>query len=196
MNELFRTIVKSICSFATGLLSAASITVFPLSLIHHRHIYEYFGNLNFILIAFFVICIFTSLCVCLRLRQITKKRYLILGISYLFCYVACAALCQKISFTMLYAASCSQINSNLSSPPELIAVPGLVLILLASILQIRAVMAVPTSISSDSSSPSKMGKHPFYQSWLMFMCGVPLIFGVWLPFVALPGAWIFLNWLN
>ncbi len=194
MNELFRTIAKKIFSIAQGGFSGAIISILPATLIYHRHICQFFQNLDWTLIGFFAICIVTGSIVYLFSPP---QNFPWAALFYLFCYTACAALCQKTALTLLYLEPCRQISSNLSTIPPLITIPGLVLIFLAAITQIKAALKNhQASEPLPNSTDEIASKHPFYESWLLFMAGVPLLFGVWLPLLALPGAWVFIKWIN
>jgi len=112
-------------------------------------------------------------------------------IAYLFCYTTCAALCQKLAIAIIVlpgSAANVYMNGGLYSGADcpIASWAGLFLVILAAIMQ------VGFATGKDEWIKSHFG--PINWSWLVFMAGVPLIFSVWLPLVAMPGAFIVLKW--
>ncbi len=163
----------------TGILYGAAISIIPVVLINHRHLDLFFSSLRAPTAVFFVVCLISGIFLLMRdqrekKRKDSKNKSLLLwGMTYLFFYTACAALCQKLNLTII------DMNSNLylGTGFSILAGIGLILVLLAVIILIR-----------------KASFPPLYWSWLLFMTGVPFIFNVWLPLLAIPGAYFISQW--
>lgn len=53
---------------------------------------------------------------------------------------------------------------------------------------------VPTADEIKPTGPYKWVRHPDRAGRILFLIGVPLCFGAWMPLFALPGALVLLNW--
>jgi len=201
MRNSFRTAGKKILLLAEGSLWGAVISIAPIALVHHRHIELFFQNFTWPFKAFSFLCIITGGIVRLCLPSVNINRKFVLIFSYLFCYTTCSALCHKLSLTTCTVPPSIKTGTEVSNAIFGIAstILGLLIVSLAALIQIKAALTqndkkiVP---ASRNISKSKISKHPFYFSWFLFMTGVPFIFGVWLPLIALPGALIVLKWLD
>jgi hypothetical protein len=94
-----------------------------------------------------------------------------ISISFFF-YVACCALCHKLNFTPL---------STDTLGCELWQTFGLLIVMSALTVQVR-VLAIDKV------------KHPIYFSFLLLLPGIALLFSVWMPLLALPGAFVIFKW--
>lgn len=192
VSRLAKRIVQPILSALIGITTGAAVSIAPVALIQHRHLYQYFQNLSLPMAVFFAICLIAGglIAIC-RSGDAAKldgqdsgkdlwsiKRDYVLTIIYFFWYTASAALCQKLGLTSLVDPIGAQINTSscLSAACPIIPAVGLFLLALAVVINIRA--------SAN------------YQSWLIFMTAISLVFGVWLPLIALPGALIVIKWMS
>lgn len=169
-----------------GIFCAALVSIAPAALIHHKDLNSYFSNLHWSVIIFFSLSIIAGSISFISLPSLPTKKA-IFAIGYLFFYTACAALCQRIGLTSFVVDPRLLEPNHLSiySCP-LTTMPGTILISLAALLFI--ISAIEASAKTNINN--KESSHSFYLSWLLFMCGIPLIFGVWLPLIAVPGAWV------
>jgi hypothetical protein len=192
MKKLLRTtVIKLFCLFK-GAFCGALISIAPVALIHHKDLIFYFSHLNWSAIIFFSLSILTASFSFISLSILfTRKTAFVIG--YLFFYTACAALCQRIGLTPFAIPDQYQYEPHDISAPYclLTTVPGTILICLAAAHFVRSTM----KLLKDSSVNNKH-THSFYLSCLLFMGGIPLIFGVWLPLIAIPGVWVITRWLD
>ena len=169
---------KLVTNFVIGALCGAAISIMPVVLVNYKHVDLFFSSLKAPLVIFFAVCVMSGIWLYTNSQyaqklQGRKTRLLLLwGIVYLFFYTACAALCQKEALTIIISNSC------LGSDFSMISILGLFLVFLADVILIK-----------------KASFLPFYWSWLLFMAGASLIFTVWLPLIALPGAYCVGKWI-
>jgi hypothetical protein len=181
MKNLLRTTVIKLLAFFKGALCGVLISLCPVILVNHKQLLLYFLNLDWAMLGFFVFSIMTGAIVCFLKPSLPSKKDWA-ALAYLFLYTACAVLCQKLGITVM-AVNPFQFDFAVSpnSATLLTMVPGIVLIALA------AMHFVKTAIKPHQY---------YYLSWLLFMAGIALIFGVWLPLIALPGAWVAIKWFD
>ncbi len=191
MKNLLRTTVTKLFCLFKGAFCGALVSVAPVALIHHKNLNSYFSSLDWSAIIFFSLSILSGSISFISLPSLLTRKA-VLAIGYLFFYTACAALCQRIGLTAFIVDTYPYEPHNFSAfCCPLTTIPGTILICLA------AMHFVTTAISqSKDSAVSNKHAHSFYLSWLLFLSGIPLIFGVWLPLVAMPGAWVITRWLD
>ncbi len=192
MKKLLKKTAINLFCLSKGVICGALVSIAPVALIHHKDLNAYFSSLEWPIMAFFFLSILCGILICFS-PTLFPSRKAILALAYLFFYTACAALCQRIALTSLTVDPCQLEPNNLPScASALTVIPGIFLICVATMQSGTA------SIKSWQSHPSidqQLG-HPSYLSGLLFMAGIPLIFGVWLPLIALPGAWVVTRWLD
>ncbi len=176
MKKQLKSIPEQLLLLVKGMLFGTTISLAPLALIYHRQGWLFFHNLDWSLKGFITLCFASSIIFCLRRPQLLLKKSILIGLSiYLFFYTACCALCQRLGWTLILAQTSNQISPISFTTPIPIMILGWFLIALATVLQLA--------------KPSRL-------SWLIFLSGIPLSFGVWFPLIALPGAWVVMKWLD
>jgi hypothetical protein len=192
MKKLFRMAAMKLFCLFKGTFCGGLVSIAPVALIHHKDLNSYFSSLHWSVIIFFVLSILTAGISFFLLPSLPAKK-IILAIGYLFFYTACAALCQRIGLTSLAIDPYQHESHNISAPLcQLTIIPGTILICLAAIYFVTTAI----HMAKNSSQDKKKIAHSHYLSWLLFMSGIPLIFGVWLPLLAIPGAWVTICWLD
>ncbi len=190
ISGLTKKIAQQILAATIGIIGGAVVSIAPVALVQHKHLYWYFSNLDWQTKGFFAVCLLVGGLIAVHripndkranVQDSLENRWLIkhrqtLTIIYFFWYTASTALCQKIGLSTLGQASGTQMSTNLcfSTGCPIISTIGLFLLVLAAVIKLR--------------------EKANYSSWLIFMTAVPLIFGVWLPLIALPGALIVIKW--
>ena len=188
-NEKFlkKAIIKLISLFQ-GMFFGGLISVLPVLLTQYKNFYLYLQNIKWSVLIFFFVSIATgSIFYLFRQRSINNKAFLIL--IYLFLYTSCTALCQRLDITTILTNSYQ--DEAISIYDLLLTVPGLILICLSAMHLLLSHITIAKNINSI-----KQAHYSYYLSWLLFMGGVPLIFGVWLPLLAIPGALVMTKWLD
>lgn len=110
-------------------------------------------------------------------------------IMFIFWYIACAVLCEKLKMTATYG---------------FMRDIGLVLIVVGGILRLwsiavlgrfhSAYVALMEEHKLIQSGPYRLIRNPSYLGMLIVMTGIPLVFGTWFPLIAMPGAFIVMKW--
>lgn len=110
-------------------------------------------------------------------------------IGFIFLYIACAVLCEKLKITVTYG---------------FMRDIGLVLVAIGGILRLwsianlgrfhSAYVALMDEHKLIQSGPYKSIRNPSYLGMLVMMSGIPLVYGTWFPLLAMPGAFIVMKW--
>jgi len=174
--------------FLVGALCATVLSLAPVMLVYHRSLNTFFVQQCWQNSIFYIIAIFFGGIAMskgqphaseanVRSRhywwQLTKKCEFSMFISFcFFLYVACCALCQKLDFTTLPADTVAK---------EVWKTIGLLTLLVAMTMQAQIFPIVRVA-------------HPIYFSCLLLLLGLPLLFSVWMPLFAVPGAFIIFKW--
>jgi hypothetical protein len=168
----------TIKSLVFGVICGAVISILPLLLLYHRHPELLLCDLNWQKKCFIGIClvaggfIYPSGINEKAKKNGQNKLWLVLILMYLCGYTICCALCQKLALTT-------------------IALPEIWLSSLG-----LGCIGVAASLEIIGQTANGLKNTTIDWSWLIFMLGVPLLFSVWLPIVAIPGAIIVLRWVN
>lgn len=121
---------------------------------------------------------------------------------FFFLYVACSALCERISVGLFPTS----INATMRTIAIVIVVSGMVLRIAAqssSPIDLAPSETAPESESETPqimlpptfpSGPHKWIRHPDAAGRLVSLLGLPLVFNAWLPLLALPGIVTLLKW--
>lgn len=123
--------------------------------------------------------------------EIKSQRAIVwLTVIFYVLYVACATLCPKIHF------------GDLNLPWW--RTMGLIITSLGAMIRVWAIATLGTLHSGfvtiqEKHSLIRTGlykhlRHPSYLGGLIFLAGVPMVFGSWFPLLALPGAYILVRW--
>jgi hypothetical protein len=181
--------------FLIAALYAALISLGPVMLIYHRSLDTFWQQQSWQNKLFFVVyTLFAAIAVTKRssiavispdkllnkggyswrgcFQVLQKHEFAIFIGLFFFFYVACCALCQKLDFTQLAEQTANR---------EMWKTFGLLIILSAMTIQMGLLRL--TRIV-----------HPIYFSCLLLLTGVPLLFSVWMPLFAVPGAFIIFKW--
>jgi protein-S-isoprenylcysteine O-methyltransferase Ste14 len=123
---------------------------------------------------------------------ITERWSWLIGVLFLFLYSASTALCLRLH-------ACLIDSDRLAMPgfaPEKLI--GLALIVVAVALQIISVLS-SFSIPAQGQKVTRFSsvfnlRHSILCAWLIFLTGFPLVYGVWMPLIALPGTYVTMMW--
>jgi|GEM_PF-483019 len=121
----------------------------------------------------------------------TKKQRRIVWtmIVFIFLYIACAVLCERLKVTVTYG---------------FVRDIGLVFVVIGGLLRIwsiavlgrfhSAYVALMEEHKLIQDGPYKLVRNPSYLGMLIVMAGIPLAYGTWFPLLAMPGAFIVMKW--
>jgi protein-S-isoprenylcysteine O-methyltransferase Ste14 len=178
-----------------GLALSCAIAVAPVLLIHKsfNHLGDHWQE-----IAFYALCTIgggISGACGFNLRgganEVKQQRWMVWGTAaFFFLYIACCALCRKIHFGDLDG--------------EWWRIAGLFLFISGYAVRIWAIAALGkfhsgfVTIQPEHEivriGPYKWLRHPSYLGGFIALAGIPFIFGCWFPLLALPGAFVALQW--
>lgn len=124
-------------------------------------------------------------------KELKRQRVMVWGaFAFYFLYVACAALCQRLGVGTV--------------PTDLWRVAGVVVLCLGGALRLWAIAALGPLHSAlvalqpghklITSGPYRWVRHPSYLGALVFLCGIPMVFGTWFPLIAIPGCFVAVKW--
>jgi len=124
-------------------------------------------------------------------KELIRQRLVVwAGCAFVFLYVACAALCERLGLGVLD----SELYRNL----------GVALLAAGSVIRLWAIatlgtfhsalVAVQTGHHIITRGPYRWLRHPSYLGLLIFLTGVPMVFAAWFPLLALPGCFVALRW--
>jgi protein-S-isoprenylcysteine O-methyltransferase Ste14 len=118
-----------------------------------------------------------------------QRRVVWTMIGFVFLYISCAVLCEKLKITVTYG---------------FVRDIGLVLVAVGGILRIwsiavlghfhSAYVALMEEHKLIQSGPYRSIRNPSYLGMLIVMAGIPLVYGTWFPLLAIPGAFIVMKW--
>ncbi len=124
-------------------------------------------------------------------KEVKRQRLLIWSaFLFLFLYVACAALCDRLGVGVVKS--------------EIWRVAGVLLLVLGTALRLWAIAVLGTlhsalvAVQPDhklvTTGPYKRLRHPSYLGVLLFLVGMPMVFGAWFPLWAIPGCFVAVKW--
>lgn len=178
--KLFGLLKGSVC----GLL----ISLAPAAFIHHADLKIYLYQLDWTVTVFFCLSIIgCSFAFYFAPRWPNKLG--LYALIYAFLYVSSAFLCQKTSISLFSGLY----DSDSVAVSPLLFIPGFILIGLAVI---HFVSAAFRQARITDNLTGKECRRSLYLSSLLFMGGIPMLLGVWLPLLAIPGAWVISSWLD
>lgn len=118
-----------------------------------------------------------------------QRRVVWTMVGFIFLYIACAVLCEKLKITVTYG---------------FVRDIGLVLVAIGGILRLwsiatlgrfhTAYVALMEEHKLIQTGPYKFVRNPSYLGMLVLMAGIPLVYGTWFPLLAMPGAFIVMKW--
>jgi hypothetical protein len=210
MKEQYKNVQEKLLLVAQGVFFGLLVSLGPVALIHHRQLNSFFQHLDWSMTVFFALCIAQGIIACFYKKPSSANSFkLVLVLSYLTCYTACCALCQKWALTLLFAQPNNQINSSSSDFPYPIIILSWFLICLGAGIQVAIILKnthhrrTPRQSKQKSAQEHsvpehniKAAKEAIRLSWLLCLTGVSLNFDVWLPLIAIPGIWVAINWLD
>jgi len=180
-----------------GVICGASVGIIPFILLNHKHLDLVFVGLTWQKITFVFVCIVSAVVLHIFYLPVGQKkdkfaRYLS-AVVYLCLYTACAALCEKLYVTIISlptSAMVKEISDTSYSGSDYAIVPtiGLVLVVVAVIIEVYECMR---AWHKDKTILRRTD-----WTYLVFLAGVSILFSVWLPLLALPGAAVLLKWIN
>lgn len=141
-------------------------------------------------ITFYILAVFTGgaaglLGFDLPYRTRQKGPVRLIGPLYAFLYVALCVLCQRIHLTLLAGQVWPTVG--------VFMIACAFAFLLWSLFHLGRA-GVESGLNFSRSGPYKRIRHPGYLSLLVCAAGLPLVFGAWLPLIALPGTFVALKW--
>ena len=124
-------------------------------------------------------------------REIKRQRLMVWGAClFVFLYVACAALCDRLGVGTVRSDAWRD--------------AGIVLLCAGAALRLWAIsvlgplhsalVTVQPGHKIITSGPYKRVRHPSYLGVLIFLAGVPMVFGAWFPLLAIPGCFVAVKW--
>ena len=147
---------KRITTLLTGVLYGAAISILPVMLINHDHLDSLFTHLSWQQQSFMAICLITASTIYMRRALLghTTDKYTgfkllpVAAVIYLFCYTACAVLCQIATLTTI-GPPVLPVNEDMNGSLYLginysmAASAGLLLVILAAIMQMAGQLLAP-----------------------------------------------------
>jgi len=115
-----------------------------------------------------------------------RRRALVGGFLFVFLYIASAVLCHRIRLGIFP----EQFNACLEGLRDL----GLVMAIAGLFVQAKTLQGQNQSRTAETPGGSWIARHPIFCGWILFFMGVPLIYGTWLPLLAVPGILVGINW--
>ncbi|MBI4534536.1 MAG: TonB family protein [Candidatus Melainabacteria bacterium] len=187
--------VKNILFGGLTAVLVAALTIVPVMLVGKggTYLFRHWQETGFYLVS--IICSgITGMLGCSLARgekELVRQRMVVWGgCIFFFLYVACAALCERLSIGAISAEPWRTV--------------GFTLICLGATLRIwsvaclgrlhSALVALQSGHTLVTSGPYRLLRHPSYLSVLLFLTGLPLVFGTWFPLLAMPGACVALKW--
>lgn len=124
-------------------------------------------------------------------KETVRQRRLVWGSAvFYFLYLAAAVLCERLSVGVV--------------PGEIWRTAGFVLLLAGGALRLWSIMILKNLhsgfvvIQADhrliTIGPYSRIRHPSYLGAMIFIVGIPMIFGSWFPLLALPGVFVSIKW--
>lgn len=117
----------------------------------------------------------------LLLRYLKRRFTLMVALTIVLLYVSCAALLQRLGF------------ASTASWSDLAAWLGVLLVAGGAIVQTLCLFEEPHKQATANGGKAGI-RHPLHTAWLLALLGIPLIYGSWVPYAALPGVIVLINW--
>lgn len=124
-------------------------------------------------------------------KELTQQRKIVWGaVVFMFLYVAASALCERLNVGMLEANFWRN--------------AGITFVSVGSAIRLWAIAVLGTFHSVYvakqpghfviTKGPYHLIRHPSYLGLLIDLFGIPMVFGAWLPLLAMPGVFVLINW--
>lgn len=125
-----------------------------------------------------------------RVSKFSSRFAWLLGLLFFFLYCAAIALCMRLRICSLEVES--------AIVAETIRSVGLAVVICAVAFQLKAIFGSFTGSASEHeltrfTSVFKI-RHPVLLGWVALLMGLPLVFGIWMPLIAIPGCYIGIRW--
>ncbi len=180
-----------------GVICGALVGIIPFVLLNHKHLELVFVGLTWQKMAFIFVCTIGAALLHIFYSPIGQRKEKFVqyfsAVVYLCLYTTCAALCERLYVTMITLPTSimgKEISdsSYLESADSIVPDIGLVLVVIAVIIEIYM------CVRAWHKDKTILGLSDW--AYLVFLVGVSLLFSVWLPLLALPGAAVLLKWQN
>jgi hypothetical protein len=195
--------------FFLGALYGILLSLAPVALINHRHLGRFLFEQSWPKICFFLVaCLFSGILASIYFADIESEATAQSGLKNLarqfrwnsfetwgtlaaFWFVACAALCEKLSIAPLQEEGVRPNNW-----------PALGFLMIASALSLQVASLLHERRRKDAAKPAPKEAgarvltiaHPFPLGCLVVLLGVSLLFSTWFTLFAVPGLYVALKW--